>query len=82
MAEVMGRLFQQGGIVLHGEQAFVYHRDVCVGDVLLGEGRVTDMYEKESRGSTMTFLVMETTWTDEASGEPAVTTVFNLIHRP
>lgn len=81
MGDVMGELFQQGGIVLHGEQEFRYHRDVCVGDVLVGEGRVTDVYEKDTRGSTMTFLVMETVWRDEATGEPAVTTVFNLIHR-
>ena len=81
MSEVMGQLFQKGGIVLHGEQEFVYLSDVCVGDVLLGEGHVTDIYEKESRGSTMTFLVMETVWRNEATREPAVTTVFNLIHR-
>lgn len=81
MGEVMGKLFEKGGIVLHGEQEFRYHRDVCVGDVLVGEGRVTDIYEKESRGSVMTFLVIETAWRDAASGEPAVTTVFNLIHR-
>ncbi len=81
MGEVMGQLFEKGGIVLHGEQEFVYHSDLCVGDVLLGEGSVTDIYEKDSRGSTMTFMVMETVWRNEATGAPAVTTMFNLIHR-
>ena len=53
----------------------------CVGDVLLGEGSVVDAYAKESKGKTMTFIVTETNWTDERSGEPVVTTRFNVIHR-
>jgi uncharacterized OB-fold protein len=54
---------------------------VVVGDVLYGEGRVTEAYEKESRGKVMTFLVTETVWKDQKTGEPVVTAVFNLIHR-
>jgi hypothetical protein len=52
-----------------------------VGDVLVGEGTIVDAYTKESRGRTMTFVVSETVWRDERSGEPAVTTRMNLIHR-
>lgn len=70
-----------GGMILHGEQEFIYHRPVVVGDVLLGEGTVTDAYTKESKGKTMTFIVTETVWRDEKTGEPAVTAHFNLIHR-
>ncbi len=81
MAEVMGPLMANGGLILHGEQEFEYHRPVYVGDVLVGEGRIVDAYAKESKGKTMTFVVTETVWSDEASGEPAVTTRFNLIHR-
>ena len=44
-------------------------------------GRVLDVYEKESKGSIMTFIVIETAWRDEATGEPVVTEKFNLIHR-
>jgi hypothetical protein len=51
------------------------------GLVLHGEERIVDLYEKESKGRTMTFLVTETVWRDEKSGEPAVTERFNLIHR-
>ncbi len=29
----------------------------------------------------MTFIVQETNWTDDKTGEPVVTTRFNLIHR-
>jgi acyl dehydratase len=81
MHTVMGQLFAKGGMVLHGEQEFEYHRAIEVGDVLLGEGRIVDIYEKESKGRTMTFIVTETVWRDEKSGEPAVTDRFNLIHR-
>ena len=81
MRKVMGELFAKGGLVLHGEEEFQYHRPIVVGDVLIGEGRIVDLYEKESKGRTMTFLVTETVWRDEKSGEPAVTERFNLIHR-
>jgi acyl dehydratase len=81
MHKVMGDLFARGGLVLHGEQEFEYHRPLVVGDVLMGEGTITDLYEKESKGRTMTFVVTETVWRDEKTGEPVVTERFNLIHR-
>jgi acyl dehydratase len=79
--KVIGGLMGQGGLVLHGEQEFEYHRPVVVGDVLVSEGRITDVYEKESKGKTMTFLVSETRYTDERTGEPVLTSRMNLIHR-
>lgn len=81
MAEVIGPLMSKGGLILHGEQDFEYHRPVFVGDVLVGEGRIVDAYAKESRGRTMTFIVTETVWKDDSNGEPVVTSRFNLIHR-
>jgi acyl dehydratase len=81
MHQVMQELFAKGGLVLHGEEEFVYHRPIAVGDVLVGEGRIVDIYEKESKGRTMTFVVTETVWRDEKSGDAAVTERFNLIHR-
>lgn len=81
MFEVIGKLQAKGGLVLHGEQEFTYHRPLVVGDVLRGEGRVVDAYEKESSNAVMTFVVSETVWRDDRSGEPVVTTKFNLIHR-
>jgi hypothetical protein len=77
----MGPLMANGGLILHGEQEFVYHRPIEVGDVLIGEGTLTEAYQKESKGKTMTFLVTETKWSDEKTGEPVATTRFNLIHR-
>jgi acyl dehydratase len=81
MHTLMGKLFAGGGLVLHGEQEFNYHRPIVVGDVLVGDGTVLDVYEKESKGSIMTFIVIETAWRDEATGEPVLTEKFNLIHR-
>jgi len=81
MGSVIGPLMAKGGIILHGEQEFVYQRPVFVGDVLVGEGKVVDAYAKESKGRTMTFIVTETVWKDDKTGEPVVTARFNLIHR-
>lgn len=81
MGEVVGPLMSGGGLILHGEQEFEYFRPVSVGDVLVGEGSIVDAYMKESKGRTMTFVVTETRWKDADTGEPVVTTRFNLIHR-
>ncbi|HEU5301875.1 MAG TPA: MaoC family dehydratase N-terminal domain-containing protein [Acidimicrobiia bacterium] len=81
MHTVMSGLYAKGGLVLHGEEEFCYHRPIVVGDVLVGEGTVIDLYEKDSESATMTFIVLETVWRDEASGDPVVTEKFNLIHR-
>jgi len=80
MMEAIGTLMAKGGIVLHGEQEFTYHRPVVVGDVLHGKGEVVDFYTKESNGRTMTFIVTEDVYTDE-SGAPVLTSRMNLIHR-
>ena len=68
-------------LVLHGEQEFEYHRPVEVGDVLVGEGKIKDLYEKETDSAHMTFVVMQTQWKDAESGAPVVTEQFNLIAR-
>jgi acyl dehydratase len=80
LRSLMGRLMSEGGLVLHGEQEFVYHQPVQVGETLHQEGKIVDLYSKEGKGKTMTFLVMETTFKNDA-GEPVVTERFNLIHR-
>jgi hydroxyacyl-ACP dehydratase HTD2-like protein with hotdog domain len=80
MMEVIGSLMAKGGMVLHGEQEFVYHRPIVVGDVVHREGKVADLYSKESGGRTMTFLVTEDEYRD-ADGELVLTARMNLIHR-
>jgi hypothetical protein len=81
MAKVLGPLMSKGGIILHGEQEFTYERPIFAGDVLVGVGRVADAYRKESKGKTMTFIVVETAWSDRATGEPVCTSRMNIIHR-
>jgi hypothetical protein len=79
--KIIGELMKKGGLVLHGEQQFEYLGPVQVGDVLVGEGRIADVYEKESKGKVMTFLVSENEYKNEASGEVVLKTRMNLIHR-
>jgi len=81
MMKAMAPLMAKGGLILHGEQEFVYHRPVQVGDELVGEGTIADAYQKVSGGRTMTFIVSETKWSEEKSGEPVVTVRSNIIHR-
>ncbi len=80
MAAVMGELFKTGGLILHGEQEYTYHRPVVAGERLSSETIVSDLYTKETGDRTMTFLVTETTYRD-ADGAPVVTATMNLIHR-
>ena len=80
MFEIMSGLMKDGGLVLHGEQEFIYHLPVQSGDVLTSFGTIRDVYTKESGGKVMTFVVMETVFKNQR-GEPVVTEVFNLIHR-
>ncbi len=71
----------KGRAILHGEQEFVFHdgRWPHVGDVLVGDGVISDVYEKaKSDGGKLEFYVTETTWKDEQTGEPVVTTKFTL----
>jgi acyl dehydratase len=79
--EVVGGLMKTGGVILHGEQEFTYHRPILTGDVLTCEGKVVDLYERESKGKTMTFLVTENVYRNQKTGEPVLTTRMNLIHR-
>ena len=80
MMAIMGALMKNGGLILHGEQEFIYHQPVQSGDVLTSFGKITDVYTKESGGKVMTFIVTETVFKN-LKGEPVVTQIFNLIHR-
>lgn len=80
MGEVMGALMANGGLILHGEQAFTYHRDVVVGEVLRHDGVVKDIYQKPTGDKTMTFMVIEHIYTDDGGGN-VLTAQTNIIHR-
>ena len=78
--EVIGKLMAKGGIVLHGEQEFEYHKPVIVGDRISSEGKVVDLYEKQTGERTMTFLVTENQFRNQ-DGDLVLTARMNLIHR-
>jgi len=65
--------------LLHGEQEFEYLAPIHAGDVLTATGRVADVFEKAgSRGGTMTFGVIETTFTNQR-GEQVLISRSTLI---
>jgi acyl dehydratase len=65
--------------LLHGEQEFEYLAPIYAGDTLTAVGRVADVYEKAgSRGGTMTFGVLETTFTNQR-GEKVLISRATLI---
>jgi acyl dehydratase len=59
--------------VLHGEQEFTYLKPIYAGDVLTAVTKVTDVYEKTGgRGGTMTFVVMDTEFTNQKGEKVAI----------
>ncbi len=81
VTRAIGALMQDGGLILHGEQEFTYHRPVQVGDRLRGTGEVEDVYVKESGERIMTFVVARTDWADDVTGDPVCTSRMTVIHR-
>ena len=57
--------------VLHGEQSFVYHAPVVVGDTLTFKSRVTSVTDK--KGGAMTLIVVETQVTNQHGAHVADT---------
>lgn len=81
IGRVLGELRASGGLILHGEQEFVYHRPAVVGETLTATGRIVDMTVKEGAGgATMSIVKAETVFRDPA-GELVVTSVMSVIHR-
>jgi acyl dehydratase len=59
--------------VVHGEQEFEYLEPIRAGDVLNAETKVADAYTKEGkRGGSLTFIVMETRYTNQHGKEAVV----------
>ena len=49
--------------ILHGEQSFTYHRDVCAGDVLTFKPLIEDIYDK--KGGALEFVVRSVSVTNQ-----------------
>jgi acyl dehydratase len=59
--------------ILHGEQEFEYYKPIYVGDTLTAVTRVANVFEKTGgRGGTMTFVVMDTDFTNQKGDKVAV----------
>jgi acyl dehydratase len=59
--------------VLHGEQEFEYLKPIHAGDVLTAVTKVANVYEKSGgRGGTMTFVVMDTEFTNQRGEKVAI----------
>ena len=81
MGEVIGPLMAKGGIILHGEQEFIYHRPVVVGDVLVGEGTRHRRLRQGVQGQDDDLPRHRDGVARRDDVEPVVTSRFNLIHR-
>jgi acyl dehydratase len=57
--------------VLHGEQRFIYHAPVVVGDTLTFKSRVSDVADK--KGGAMTMVMVETEITNQHGAHVADT---------
>ncbi len=71
----------KGRSILHGEQEFNFLNGEWphVGDVLIGTGVISDVYEKvKSDGGKLEFYVTETTWSRESDGQAVCSTKFTL----
>ncbi|MDV6377084.1 MaoC family dehydratase N-terminal domain-containing protein [Sporosarcina sp. GW1-11] len=66
--------------MLHGEQEFIYHKPVRVGDRLHCQLKVSDLYDKEGKSGNMQFLKLDTEMKDE-TGELVCISRMNIVYR-
>ena len=66
---------------LNSGNRFEHFEPVRVGDRITATGKVADVYEKQSKGHVMTFLVLDTIWSEASTGARVVASRMNLIHR-
>jgi acyl dehydratase len=64
--------------VLHGEQGFEYHRQVCAGDTIVVRSRIADIYDK--KGGAME-LIVRTSHAEDQHGNPVATMRTTIIVR-
>lgn len=67
--------------MLHGEQEFIYHSPVRIGDHLHCTMTVSDLYERVGKSGTMQFLVLDTNMTAE-DGTLVAVSRNTIIYRP
>jgi acyl dehydratase len=81
LGEILADLRKDGGMLLHGEQEFRYHKPVYVGMTLHSSGVVENISVKEGKGgATMTAVNVRTDLADD-DGEPVVTQIMTFLLR-
>jgi acyl dehydratase len=81
LGELLADLRKDGGLLLHGEQEFRYHKPVFVGMTLHSSGVVENISVKEGKGgATMTAVNVRTDLVDD-DGEPVVTQIMTFLLR-
>lgn len=68
--------------VVHGEQEWTYHSPMRAGQVLVGTPTIVEAYAKDGRKGEMVFVLLETAFDDERTGEPVVTERMLSIQLP
>ena len=76
-----GAMTAQRGLYLHGEQQFVYHRAVLVGDVLEGRMRTSKPIARQARRGPMEVTYFHTLWA-ELDGTPVVDELITSLFFP
>lgn len=67
--------------MLHGEQEFIYHVPIRIGDTLHCQMKVADIYEKEGKSGKMQFIILDTEMS-QVDGTLACVSRMNIIYRP
>jgi hypothetical protein len=49
--------------LLHGEESYIYHQQICAGDTITLQTRISEIYEKKN--GALEFIVMDTTLTNQ-----------------
>lgn len=67
--------------MLHGEQEFIYHRPIRLGERLYCQRKISDLYERQGKSGKMQFLVIDTEIKDK-DGDMVAVSRMNIIYRP
>lgn len=65
---------------LHGEQEFIYERPIVAGDVLRCVSKLEDIFERQGKQGTMTFILIEMRGKD-INGELVFSSITTIIYR-
>lgn len=79
LAELSAALRADGGMMLHGEQGFAYHRPLLVGETVDLHTVVTDVAEKTNRAGKTMRMATVSTEVRGADGELALTQTSTFI---